>query len=136
MSTSEDDKDVSGAVLEKDTSDIEDLLDDDVDQPTVLKPSLDEAQGHGVDSDGNESLLIKTTKTSMHEIFLKVFSGGRLIVQPEYCASPKSQNSRSDSTGNQGVANYITNRTSENPAMAVPGLVNDPDYSIPILETQ
>ena len=72
----------------------------------------------------------------MCEIFQKVFPGECSIVQPEHCASPKSQNSRSDFAGNQGVVNYITDQMSQDPAMAVPGPVNDPDYSIQILETQ
>ena len=66
----------------------------------------------------------------MYEIFQKVFQGNvqshnRNTVR----ASPKSQNSRSDSAGNRGVVNYITDQTSQDPAMAVPGPVHDPDYS-------
>ena len=116
---------------EKDPSDhdIEDLLDDDINQPRVFSPSIDEALGQGENTDVNESLLIKTIKTSMYEIFQKVFPGECSIAQPEHSASPKSQNSRSDCAGNRGVVNYITDQTSQDPAMAVPGPVNDPDYS-------
>ena len=129
MSTSEADKDVNDAVSEKDPSDIEDLLDDDIDEPRVFRPSIDEALGQGENTVVNESLLIKTIKTSMYEIFQKVFPGERSITQPEHCASPKSQNSVSDSAGNRSVVNYITDQTSKDPAMAVPGPVNDPNYS-------
>ena len=38
---------------EKDPSDIEDLLDDDIDQPRVFRPSLDEAPGQGENTDVN-----------------------------------------------------------------------------------
>ena len=80
MSTSEADKNVNDAFSEKDPRDIENLLDDDIDQPRVFRPSLDEALGQGENSDVNESLLIKTIKTSMYEIFQKVFSGERSVV--------------------------------------------------------
>ena len=137
MSTSEADKDVNDAVSEKDSSDIEDLLDDDIDQPKVFRKSPDEALGQGENTDVNESLLIKTIKTSMYEIFQKVFPGERSIVQPEHCVSPKSQNSRSDSAGNQSVVNYITDQKSQDPTMAVPGpVIMIQIIRIPILETQ
>ena len=87
MSTSEADKDVNDAVSKKDPRDIEDLLDDEIDQPRVFRPSLDEALGQGENTDVNESLLIETIKTSMFEIFQKVFSGERSVVQPGHCTT-------------------------------------------------
>ena len=49
----------------------------------------------------------------MYEIFQKVFPGEHSIAQPEHCASPKWQNSRSDSAGNRGVVNYTTDHADE-----------------------
>ena len=73
MSTSEADKDVNDAVSEKDPSDIEDLLDDDIDQPRVFRPSLEEALGQGENTDVNESLLIKTITLLCTKYFRKYF---------------------------------------------------------------
>ena len=70
----------------------------------------------------------------MYEIFQKVFSGGTLIVQ--HCTSPKSQNSGSDSLGNQGVANYITDQTSQYQLWPYLVQLMIQITRMPILETQ